>query len=281
MKAIVCATDFSSNAGHAIQYSLSLAKKINGMVYLLHAYESPIAFSEMPMTAILGAEAQIRIISEKKLEKIKRKAAEQFPSVSIETIIQRGQAAKLVTTYADKIDADLIVVGKTGTGKVERFFIGSTASKVIQKANCPVLCIPKGYQFGELKKIVFATDLHENNLMATRELLDFAKLFQAEINFLFVDDKRIIHSDETINDMTKKIRQRVKYPKISGYVCKNTKVADGIVYFLKHHPADLLAMFTKKKKFPDSLFHPSITKAMASKTSLPLFVLVRSERMVF
>lgn len=280
MTSILCATDFSTNANHAIQYCLALAKKINGNVFILHGYESPLAFTEMPMTAIVNAEAQIRQAAENKLEKIKSKAAEQFPSVSIITIVEPGLAADLVTTHADKMDADLIVIGKTGTGKVERFFIGSTASKVIQRANCPVLCIPKGFKYKELKRIVFATDLKENNLKATGALIEFAKLFQAEIIFLFVDDKHVLHSDETVNDMTKTIRKRVKYPKISGYVCKNRKVSDGIEYFLKHHSADLLAMFTQKKKFPDSLFHPSITKAMANKTSLPLFVLERSERIV-
>ncbi len=281
MKSIICATDFSSNADHAFQYSLALAEKTKAKIFLLHAFESPVAFTEMPLSAIQDADAQIKAGAEKKLTMIKSKASETFPGVQVETIIAQGMSSDQITKYADTCDADIIVMGKTGTGKIERFFIGSTASKVIQHANCQVLCIPKEMEFKPLKKIVFATDLHEDNLTAAVDLGDFAKLFHAEIVFVFVDDKHLIHTDQTIAEMTKKIRERVRYPKISGYICKNTSIANGIDYFLKHHTADLLAMFTHKKKFPDSIFHPSITKAMATKTKLPMLVLERSERVVY
>lgn len=280
MKSILCATDFSPNALHALQYCLEFAYKIKAKVFLLHTYESPVAFTEMPMTAILDADEQIKSAAEKKLVKLKSNAATKFPGVSVESFVEQGPAPEIIVKLADKMDVDLIVIGKTGTGKVERLLIGSTASKVIQHANCSVLCIPKGLGYNPLKKIVFSTDLQEDNLNASGELVDFAKIFHSEIIFLFVDDKHMIHSDAAIEEMTKKIRDRVKYPKISGYICKNNSVTNGIEYFLKHHSADLLSMFTHKKKFPESLFHPSLTKAMASKTGLPLLVLERSERVV-
>lgn len=280
MKSILCVTDFSTNSDHAFQYSLAIAKKTKAKVFLLHAYESSVAFTEMPLNAILDADVQIKRAAERKLEKMKNKASELFSSVPVLTMIEQGVASEQIIKAAEKHKTDMIALGKSGTGKMERIFIGSTASKVIQHANCPVLCIPKGVKFDALKKIVFATDLKEDNLTAAVDLADFAKLFQAEIVFIFVDDKHIIHSDEKIVDMTKKIKSRVKYPKISGYICKNTDISNGIDFFLKHHSADLLAMFTHKKTFPASLFHPSITKSMASKAKLPLLVLERSERTV-
>src|SRR6185369_16520242 len=147
MKSVLCVTDFSTNSNHAFQYALALAEKIKSKIFLLHAYESPVPLTEMAITAIYNSDELIKDNAEKKLKLMKNKASEKFPDVDVETIVDQGIASDLIIRYADKHDTDMIIMGKTGAGKVERFIIGSTASKVVQHANCMVLCIPKGKKF--------------------------------------------------------------------------------------------------------------------------------------
>ena len=276
LKNILCATDFSSNADHAFQYSLALASKIKARIFLMHAYESPVLFSESPATGLLNADTQIEKRINRKLNLRLTNAGKKFPAASVKTILRQGLPADEILKLAKESSFELIVLGKTGKGKMERFLLGSTASKIIQHAQCPVLFIPKGIKFRSYKKIVFATNLHGDNLNAADSLTDFAKRFQAEIIFLFVDTKHLIHDDQETVTTTKKIRQRFRYPKISGYICKNTDITSGIDFFIHHHSADLLAMYSHASS-PASILHASTTKSMAAKTNLPLLVLEQPE----
>jgi len=105
----------------------------------------------------------------------------------------------------------------------------------------------------------------------------FAKVFDAEIAFLFVDDKHLLHDEEWMEGMTRKIRKRVKYPKLSGYISKSTTVTKGIEYFIRKFPADMLVMFTHPRHFPENMYHSSMTQIMSHQSQVPLLVLKRAD----
>src|SRR5436190_2147689 len=150
MKIIVSPTDFSKNAANATDYACALAQEFHSKLILIHVYETPATFTEMPYTSVTDADEAIRSAARAKLEGIQR--------------------------------------------------------------------------------IVFATDLHEDNINAALSLITFARHFNAEISFVFVDDKHLLHTDESVDVMTKKIRRRVRYEKLSGYIAKNTSITKGIDY---------------------------------------------------
>ena len=280
MTTIICPTDFSKNATNATMYACALGEKFNSHIILLHAYESPALMTEMDFTIVKNAESMIKQTAMKQLETLRKKLAKKFPKVTFETMLAKGPGYEEVVTAATKNSADMIVMGTTGSSKMARLLMGSTTSRVLGRAGCPVLCIPKDAEFNDVKKIVFATDLNEDNIASAMTLAPFAMKFGAEIIFVFVDDKHLIHAEEDINRMTAKIRRLVKYPKISGFISKNTSITKGIEYFLKKYPADMLAMFTHQKHFPQALFNQSITKIMSHQTQIPLLALKISDRPV-
>ena len=55
---------------------------------------------------------------------------------------QNGVALKVVLTLSRELDADLIVLASSGRSRVARFFLGSTADRIIRESECPVLVIP-------------------------------------------------------------------------------------------------------------------------------------------
>ena len=52
-----------------------------------------------------------------------------------------GEVDKAIINYAEQHQIDLIVVGAYGHSKIRQFFIGSTTTKVITRANKPVLLL--------------------------------------------------------------------------------------------------------------------------------------------
>jgi nucleotide-binding universal stress UspA family protein len=63
-------------------------------------------------------------------------------NLSVEHVVGPGQTAQAVIEEATQIGADLIVMAASGRSRVARFFVGSTADRVIREAPCPVLVVP-------------------------------------------------------------------------------------------------------------------------------------------
>ncbi|MEM6993774.1 MAG: universal stress protein [Myxococcota bacterium] len=53
-----------------------------------------------------------------------------------------GNALRYVLERARAVQADLIVMAASGRSRVARFFVGSTADRIIREALCPVLVVP-------------------------------------------------------------------------------------------------------------------------------------------
>lgn len=278
MKLIICPTDFSLSATNAIRYACGLAGEFNSRIILVHTFDSTVMYSETVMTAIQYADDQLRLSAEKKLNALMKKLSKEFKKVSFEIRVLQGLSHEKIVDLAQELNADMIILGTTGSSKLERLLIGSTTARVIRDAHCPVLCIPGNAEYSSIRKIVFSTDLHEDNIKAAMMITPFASKFKAEIIFLFVDDKHILHAEEAVEKMTTKIRKMVKYPSLSGYISKNTKISKGIEYFLSKKPADLLVMFTHPVHFPFTMFHSSMTNLMSHQTKIPLLALKHEDR---
>jgi len=270
MKTIICPVDFSPNANNAALYATQVGNEFNSRILLVHVYESPILLTEASVEISWDLGIAIKENAEKRMEALRNNLLSKNKGVFIDTKIIEGFPAPEICSLAIAENADTIIMGATGKGKAQRMIIGSTASKVMSDARCPVLLIPRLTKYKGIKKIVIATDLNKDNLALAKQIVPFARHFNAEIAFVFVDDKHLIHSEEYIAKMSGKIRSHVHYQKLSGYVSENKSVSDGINYFVKKHSADLLVMFKHKKLFPGSFLNPSITKKMSFITKIPL-----------
>ena len=66
-----------------------------------------------------------------------------IPRMSV--FIRTGRDYDQIVSFAEKEDADMIMIGHRGLSGVERFFLGSVASKVVSRAPCSVYVHrPKG-----------------------------------------------------------------------------------------------------------------------------------------
>ncbi|WP_422484949.1 universal stress protein [Gudongella sp. DL1XJH-153] len=52
-----------------------------------------------------------------------------------------GEPYEEIISHAKYIEADLIVMGRRGYTKVQRFFLGSVSHRVVSEAPCPVLVV--------------------------------------------------------------------------------------------------------------------------------------------
>ena len=60
---------------------------------------------------------------------------------SVDTATQTGEPAATIVEYAADRDADLIVCGSRGLGRVRQLLLGSTSHKIAQLAHCSCLTV--------------------------------------------------------------------------------------------------------------------------------------------
>jgi Universal stress protein family len=65
------------------------------------------------------------------------------PGIPIEAIIREGNTASEILSQQADLKADLLIMGTHGRSGFERFLLGSITEKVLRKANCPVLTVPR------------------------------------------------------------------------------------------------------------------------------------------
>ena len=145
-KRILFATDFSENASLAFDYAVHAAASHPGAsLHLLHALPEPDA--HFWKGYIYDDAEQVDPDAKAKADIDRRLAAEYLPrvpaGVDFHPVFRVGPAVAVILDYAREIGADLLVLGRQGTGAfASRLLFGNVATKVARAASCPVLIVP-------------------------------------------------------------------------------------------------------------------------------------------
>lgn len=68
----------------------------------------------------------------------------QIPSnIVVEQSVRIGEPAENILAEAEKIEADMIIVGRRGLGTYAELLLGSVSRKVVHLAKVPVLVVPR------------------------------------------------------------------------------------------------------------------------------------------
>ncbi len=154
IKTILYATDLSENARYAFGYANDLARKYDAQLTILYVVENINETVEVQISEMIGYEKWSKIKQEKQKDLIKqiRSKVEDFCHemdaehdscrLVIEDVkIKKGNPCEEILKVSKEIDADLIVIGSHGYSLLKDVFMGSTARKVVQQSEKPVLTI--------------------------------------------------------------------------------------------------------------------------------------------
>lgn len=146
IKKIILATDFSDTSKVASYHALLLAKTHKADLIVLHVFDTSAWY--IPSNYYLapagpeGFSGFIEGFDEAK-QRGKETLAELAKSfdMEVETIFTEGDPAHEIISVAEKISADLIVLGTHGYSGWKKFTLGSVADLVVKHAPCAVLTI--------------------------------------------------------------------------------------------------------------------------------------------
>jgi len=145
IKKILVAHDFSDAASRALSFAARLASEAGAKLALTYVHPDIYdgrgeASLTLPAALPGQGERYLRFLHEE-LERL-AKALVGAAADELETHVVRGEPVKRIEALAQEIGADVICVGASGKGAVERVLLGSVSQLVLRSSPIPVLVVP-------------------------------------------------------------------------------------------------------------------------------------------
>lgn len=281
MKKILLPTDFSDNTWSAICYALEFFKNEKCEFHILHTYTPTFyrvdymmggpTYSAIPDMGVDIAQAGL----DKTLEDINLKF--KNPKHSFKPLSAFNTLTDEILELTETKNFDLILMGTQGATGAKEIFLGTHTVQVIRKSKIPVMVIPKGYKFKEIKSIVFPTDyLSLYKKEEIQFLVDLIEMHKAKLTILHVKAEY----DLTYEQQTSK-KLLSTYFKNLPHVFREERGAlmpEAVHEYVTKHESGLLAMMNRRHGFLERWLFKQNVDSIGFHTSIPFLVMRESEK---
>lgn len=270
MKTIIIPTDFSPAATNAVNYGVDMALAIDASVFLLHVYNIPIAYGDVPVALISVDE--MKNAAEDNIERL-RQDLQHITSgkLQINAETRLGSVVDELEELCNEMQPFAVVMGTSGSSAVERTLFGSNTLKAIKHLSCPVICVPVGKEYGNgIRKIGLACDFREvAESTPVAEIKEFVKEFHAQLFVLNVDhnDK---HFEADTPEQSVLLHTALEEVHPEYHFITHKDIEEGIKEFAEQNNLDLVIAIPKKHKLLEGLFKKSSTKQLVFESHVPV-----------
>tara|TARA_B110000046_G_scaffold116319_1_gene123385 strand:- start:6600 stop:7427 length:828 start_codon:yes stop_codon:yes gene_type:complete len=273
MKKILVPIDFSKPSEYASKIAAKIAKKTNATIYLIHLIELPKGSMDMGAGSNYSIPESMLYLR-KIREKILQFKGEIFSKdIKVEYFIKLNNPFEGIQKYAEKIDADLIVMGSKGHSIFEEIMIGSNTEKVVRSSKRPVIVVKREVKKFKLKNLVFASNFKEENKEVFGKFVHFANVFESKVHLLKINTPA---NFETTSETTQKVKGFITEFNLQNYkinIFSDVSVEKGILNFSKEINADLIALSTHGRSGLAHLFTGSVTKNLSKNALKPMLTI--------
>jgi nucleotide-binding universal stress UspA family protein len=259
MNTVIVPVDFSDTSLNAARYAVQLLTGHYGVNMILHhVYDKPSQ----------SAEIQTR------LEGLK----DELMSLGIVKITLLAEEGSDFITELDKLarhqQADLIIMGITGRSPLGQSFIGSNTLKMVERKVCPVLIIPPGATYQEVKNVLLTSDF-KNVTISTPSvpIKKLLKTFRPSLHIINVDSKHYVALTEEYQSERQKLLEMFKEFNPEFYFLGLYDIDEAINQFAQDKNVDFIIVIHKEHSLLSKLFIKSHTKMLAYHSSVPVLAI--------
>jgi nucleotide-binding universal stress UspA family protein len=270
MKTIIVATDFSDAASNAANYAADMALAIGANLLLVHIYQIPTSYLEIPVAA---GEDQIRTDAEESLSLLKKELLRRTNGhVNIESQFLVGVFYAELKNICEQVQPYAVVMGSQGTTAAQRVLFGGHTLYSMKHLVWPLITVPPQAVFSQIKKICLACDF-EKVLDSTPvdEIKRLVNDFHAELHVINSGKEELYQPDLVFESgMLQEILAPLKpqYHLITG-----ENIDESIISFVEKNNIDLLITLPKKRGLLEKLAHKSISKQLVLHTHVPVMAM--------
>jgi len=200
----------------------------------------------------------------------------------IKTVCEQGEPYERIVDISDAENADLIVMGRSGKGAVEKALMGSVTARVIGYSQKDVLVVPSGAEVG-WKSILLATDGSKYSGAAAVRATDFAKSYDGALTALSVvdvPDEFYAEAPDVVEGMIAKAKKYAADAKSkaeangvrSDALAREGDSANLITSTAKDINADVIVMSSHGRTGLRRLLMGSVTAKVIGRSACPVLV---------
>ncbi len=261
---ILCPIDFSTNAVHALHWTVNVLDTLGGgTLEIVHCI---IRRSRAGMFIRLDDLIEKEAI--KDLDELSRQVVFMSDRIEVLSNVIFHEPKTYISTYAKNHNFDLIVTGTKGLSAIKEMTVGSVTEWAINNSEIPVIAVPEEAPIGQIKKIVFGfkenIDTSLKNIQLLKKLLLDAG---ASLDLVHVSDQAMQFDEGYLPD-----------PALQGVDFKHTSIScmNGVAKCLSDYcferKANILCLIHKRQNWLERMFQSSVTKRELFDLHLPLLV---------
>ncbi len=276
MKNIIVPIDFSQDSINALNTAISIAKKAEAEIFLIHVnklkqfagFFSGQQISENPADIMNNFTELLLNIDN------------QGVKITSDTV--EGRVDTEVVRLAEEKGAYLIVMGAHGISGERPHWAGSNAFKVVSHATCPVLTVRGDVEVGKvIKKIVLPIDTDLSTRHKVPFAIELALLFGAEI---YVFAASMSHSQEFIAKSVSYATQAMEYIESFGVKCQmedgvGNNITDMTIDHAQKVGADLIVIMTEQETAISNIFVGPYAEQMIHKSRIPVLSMHKNPKL--
>jgi len=278
MKKILIPTDFSENSGEAFAYALEMFENETVETHLLHMIphvsvdQHGVSVDTYVMTELFNrAQEKMNSVEEFGKEYLNSNGFEDF---TLKTHVYLGDVIKGIRAKSEELDADLVIVGTQGENHkpIERMF-GTVSTALTKKMPCPVLFVPKGYEYKDVDNVIFASNLNPADPFKLWKAIEAIAPHKPLIRYLFVDNEDQKVKEKEINLFKQYVTEYSPTIRTAFNIETGEEPTTVINECVLKYDAELIIMQKLNKPLLANLFSISQTKKMVDNLTVPLLVI--------
>ncbi|NJK86513.1 MAG: universal stress protein [Bacteroidales bacterium] len=265
-----------------MQYAIEFARDLNLKVLFIQVFNPELYPIGLPYTTgneVLFTQENLSYISNDIMQNLKathqkiipRLSDKYLPEVEIRT--ETGISYNIINGYSKNNPVEMVMI-EGNTDSLNRNFLSDEGMDIIRKSKSPVLVIPTDITYKPFKKIVYATDYHEEDINTLKRTIKIAHLFSSEV--IAVHFTENLNFRERINGrgFEKLINERVGYDKLKFEILPDE--GKNMVYSLNNYidssGTDLVVLLKENENFIERVFTKSDVKKAIKHLHLPLLI---------
>jgi nucleotide-binding universal stress UspA family protein len=273
MKTLLVPFDFSEHAAYALDFAKQLSRKMDARIQLLHVIEFPtLAYSFTEESNKTSLEIFYGKDYPKEVEDKLRKVAEASEKEGFETSfsIKQGNPFQNISKAIAEEKASYIVMGSKGVSGLREIFIGSNAERVIRHADCPVFVVKGPVKIDEMRNLVFASDLSEEQDWIVLKVKEIQQLFDLNLHIVKVITPHNLLTSDAADEQFDAFFERNQFENYSKNTIHSDYPDEGIIEFAENIGSGLIILGTHGKTGLAHIFGGSRAEDLANESKLPV-----------
>jgi nucleotide-binding universal stress UspA family protein len=263
-------TDFSENSKNAARFAANLANVVPGaQLTLYNVFDTIEAGSDG--TPLNSDDAARQSVMELLLASVKSELS-AITAAPIKLVVEEEHNfVDSLDRYVRHNDIQLVIMGITGTSRLEQRFVGSNTLSLVEKQTVPVMIVPPDAEFKAAKNIMMISDFKDvGKTIPQLALKTVLNLFKADLHIVNVDSEHYVQITEQYRIQRDLLNEMLKEFNPEFYFIRMYNFMEAINQFVIDKNIDLILTIPKSHNFLSHFFKTTHTNKLAYHSYVPI-----------